>query len=693
MKLLPLALAVSCATLSQIASAQENSRPELETVTIIGSTNSYESLQSITSLDMSELNRNEALWLPDALKKMPNVDIMGDNNSPTSRNITIRGLDRQYIAITIDGARNNFNAVKSGSFTQPMNLLKQVDVIRGPSSGAGGGLIRMTTKSAADLLLPGESFGGQVQLGSRSNNGAETAALSLFATQGKWDALVSGARTTTQNLKIGGGKESPQSEIHTSSSLVKLGYDISPLQNIFISHTASAGTDKRTREETENRERFSNNLVLGHNWQGQSPLLDLESRIYQNKSHHKVLDSATGNLAEDIHLTKGLSLTNHAVIPGGVASIGIEYYEDSIEPKAREDGTSGSDPTKSPAGELKTSAIFALYDFALTNTISVLPSLRFDQISMQSDDAVDVDGDPVGRKAESKTQLSKGLRISWQVSDELTTHASYSEALVAPRLSELYVSGRGFEPNPNLKPVQAQNKEIGLTWSVGQIFGKGQNSLKVNVFDNELKNYIGKQYTNSEYKDGSYANLDSVRIHGFEISDSYVQGALAFDASYGQTVGFDTKQKEFLFDMPSDKFKFSVEWAMQNNLTSQLVLNHAVALTRVPVSGWYAEGRGEPVQYGTLPEEYDQTTAAWTTVDLNFNYQPKSTENLALNVGITNLTDRAYASRNYSEEVDVKYYEEGRSVNMNIAYNFQKIKYSGPGRSILKMVVQIFPPG
>ncbi|MFT4906344.1 MAG: hemoglobin/transferrin/lactoferrin receptor protein [Oleispira sp.] len=671
MKLLPLALAVSCASIPNIVCATENTRPELETVTIVGSVDSHESLQSITSLNSNELNRNEALWLPDVLKKMPNVDITGDTNSPASRNITIRGLDRQYIAITLDGARNNFSSSKTGSFTQPMNLLKQVDLIRGPSSGAGGGLIRMETKSASDLLLPGKNFGGQVQLGNRSNNGAENAALSLFAAQGKWDALVSGTRVTTQNLHIGGGEESPMSELHNTSTLIKLGYDITEQQRIFVSHTGSSGTDKRTRNDTESRERTSNNLVVGYDWNASSPFLDLEARIYQNEANHKTTDSASSSIAEDVQKTTGLSLTNHAVISKGVASIGIEHYEDSIAPKGVDDnGVSGTDPTKSPTGKLKTSAIFALYDFAVTDSVSILPSLRFDQVSMQSDDAVDVDGNPVGRKAKSKTQLSKGLRVSWQVSEGLVTHASYSEALVAPRLSELYVSGRGFEPNPNLKPVQAQNKEIGLTWSMGQIFGEGQNSLKVNVFDNELINYIGKQYTNPDYKDGSYANLDSVRLHGFEVSDHYVHGALAFNASYAQTVGVDTEQKEFLFDMPSDKFKFSVEWMMQNNLTSQLVVNHALALTRVPDSGWYAEGRGEPVQYGVLPEKYNQKTAAWTTLDLHFNYQPESAENLALNVGITNLTDRAYASRYYSEEVDTKYYEEGRSVNMNVAYTF-----------------------
>jgi len=289
---------------------------------------------------------------------------------------------------------------------------------------------------------------------------------------------------------------------------------------------------------------------------------------------------------------------------------------------------------------------------------------------MQSEDAVDVDGNPVGRNAKTKSQLSKGLRISWQVIDGLTTHVSYSEALVAPRLSELYVSGRGFEPSPNLKPVQAQNKEVGLTWSHAGLFIGDQNNLKLNVFDNELKNFIGKQYTNPDYKDGSYRNLDSVRIHGFEISDHYVNGALALDASFAQTVGFDTEQKEYLFDMPSDKFRLSAQWSMQDNLTSQLVLNHALALTRVPAFGWYSAERGAPAQYGQLPEAYDQTTAAWTTIDLHFNYRPQDAKNLALNVGITNLTDRAYASRNYAEEIPTKYYEEGRSVNMSVAYTF-----------------------
>lgn len=673
MKLIPLALAINLASISYVVAAEETSRPELETVTVIGSSNSYESLQSIDTLDMSELNRNEVMWLPDALKNMPNIDIAGDSNNPMSRNISIRGLDRQYIAVTIDGARHNFNATKSGSFTQPMNLLKQVDVIRGASSGAGAGLIRMETKSASDLLQPGKNIGGQVQLGSRSNNGAESASLSLFAAEGKWDALVSGSRTTTQNLNVGGGVESPLSEMHNSSSLAKIGYQLTPEQNLFISHSSTVGTDKRTRLDTEARERFANNLVLGYDWQSDSKWLDLQARLYQNKSTHKVTDRESGGVTEDIHLTQGLSLTNFSSLAGGVASYGIEYYEDSIEPKAQEftdEGVVGTDPTKEPQGELKTSALFALYDYAVTDNLSILPSLRFDQVSMQSADAVDVDGNPVGRNASNKTQLSKGLRISWQPVDGLTAHASYSEALVAPRLSELYVSGKGFEPNPDLKPVQAQNKEIGLVWAQAGLFEHGQNSVKLNVFDNELKNYIGKEYSNPDYKDGSYKNLESVRIHGFELSDHYVYGALALDASYAQTVGFDTRNKEYLFDMPSDKFRFSAQWSLQDNLTSQVVINHALALTRVPVYGWFAEGRDAPSQYGALPEEYDQTTSAWTTVDLHFNYQPQNAENLAMNVSITNLTDRAYANRYYAEEEPSKYYEEGRSINMNLAYTF-----------------------
>lgn len=670
MKLIPLALAINLVSMSFAVVAEESPRPELETVTIVGSSDSYDSLQSISSANMNELNRNEAQWLPDILKRMPNVDIIGDTNSPASRNVTIRGLDRQYIAITVDGARNNFNSGKTGSFSQPMNLLKQVDVIRGPSSGAGGGLIRMETKSAVDLLLPGRAMGGQVQIGSRSNNGAENVSLSLFAAQGKWDALASGSRTTTQNLLIGEGEESPDSELKNSNGLIKLGYQLTDQQNMFVSYAVSEGTDERTRKEEETRERSSENLVLGYDWQAESPLLDLESRLYRNMSNHKTIDTITGNHDEDIQVTTGLSLTNHALIFQGVASLGVEYYEDSIEPKARVDGLSVSEPDSNPQGQLKTAAIFALYDYAVTDTVSVLPSLRFDQISMQSDDALDVDGNPVGRNAKTKTQLSKGLRISWQVIDGLTTHVSYSEALVSPRLSELYVSGKGFEPNPNLKPVQAQNKEIGLNWSQAGLLADDKNSLKVNIFDNELKNYIGKEYSNPDYKDGSVKNLDSVRIHGFEISDHYVNGALALDASFAQTVGFDTKQKEYLFDMPSDKFRFSAQWEMNNGLTSQLVLNHALALSRAPAVGWFSASRGAPSEYGQLPEKMDQTTAAWTTIDLHFNYQPKNAENLAFNVGVTNLTDRSYASRSYFDEVPTKYFEEGRSVNMNVAYTF-----------------------
>ncbi|MCP2848806.1 TonB-dependent receptor, partial [Salmonella enterica subsp. enterica serovar Typhimurium] len=75
----------------------------------------------------------------------------------------------------IDGAVKGFEKYRFGSgvFIEP-ELLKAIEIERGPSlksgSGALGGTISATTKSAADYLRPGERVGGQIKYGYNANS-------------------------------------------------------------------------------------------------------------------------------------------------------------------------------------------------------------------------------------------------------------------------------------------------------------------------------------------------------------------------------------------------------------------------------------------------------------------------------------------------------------------------------------------
>src|SRR5690606_28402934 len=89
------------------------------------------------------------------------------DGQPSVTNINIRGLqDAGRVSVIVDGARQNFH--KNGHDVSRMfwidpELIKQVDIVRGPSantfgSGAIGGVVYFETKTAEDFLRDGETY-------------------------------------------------------------------------------------------------------------------------------------------------------------------------------------------------------------------------------------------------------------------------------------------------------------------------------------------------------------------------------------------------------------------------------------------------------------------------------------------------------------------------------------------------------
>src|SRR5690606_20947565 len=111
------------------------------------------------------------------LATMPGVTAAENGDDPASA-INIRGLqDFGRVAVTLDGARQNFQRTghnASGMFYIEPELLKQVTVIRGPvaniyGSGAIGGVVSFETIDPDDILRPGERYALVGKTGIASN--------------------------------------------------------------------------------------------------------------------------------------------------------------------------------------------------------------------------------------------------------------------------------------------------------------------------------------------------------------------------------------------------------------------------------------------------------------------------------------------------------------------------------------------
>ena len=127
----------------------------------------FHETQSNSTITSEELSRNQPSNIFEAVKSVPGVSINGGPR-PSGMSFSIRGYaDNEDVMVKVDGVPKGFEKYRmGGTFIEP-ELLKSIEVQRGPQitsgSGALGGTILATTKSAEDFLKPGQHYGGKSQ--------------------------------------------------------------------------------------------------------------------------------------------------------------------------------------------------------------------------------------------------------------------------------------------------------------------------------------------------------------------------------------------------------------------------------------------------------------------------------------------------------------------------------------------------
>ena len=172
----PLATALLLALGSTSVSAQ-NDLYQLEEI-LVSATRLEEaasqSSRSVSVIDQEQLSLTLPQSVPEALSSAPNIST---TNGPrvSSQGVEIRGLSGDRVLQTIDGARQNTTSEHRGVYFMDPEMLKSVEVIRGPASslwgsGAVGGVVAQVTRDARDLLEPGDNFGGYLKQGFEFNS-------------------------------------------------------------------------------------------------------------------------------------------------------------------------------------------------------------------------------------------------------------------------------------------------------------------------------------------------------------------------------------------------------------------------------------------------------------------------------------------------------------------------------------------
>ena len=183
--------------------------------------------QSITTLNAKDLARTQPATIFDAIRSIPGVAISGGPR-PSGMTFNVRGYsDTEDVAVKVDGVPKGFEKYRmGGTFIEP-ELLKSIEVQRGPqiTSGSGslGGTIIASTKDAADLLKPGQKYGMRAKFGYANNNDEYSRSYMVYGRpDDRIDILYNYSNRQSNNITLGDGSKLSNSAIQSVSKLLKV---------------------------------------------------------------------------------------------------------------------------------------------------------------------------------------------------------------------------------------------------------------------------------------------------------------------------------------------------------------------------------------------------------------------------------------------------------------------------------------
>jgi len=172
----------------------------LQTITVTSGAGSnpadlpFETAGSSAYISDQQIENFRGTSVGDFISGVPGV-MNGDGRNSGAVDINIRGMQGQgRVPVIVDGASQEtsvyqgYNGSTSGSYVDP-DFISSVQIEKGPSmgadaTGATGGVVRMTTLSVKDVLLPGKQYGIRLKGGFNTNSSSAPSAVTLAGMTG-----------------------------------------------------------------------------------------------------------------------------------------------------------------------------------------------------------------------------------------------------------------------------------------------------------------------------------------------------------------------------------------------------------------------------------------------------------------------------------------------------------------------------
>jgi hemoglobin/transferrin/lactoferrin receptor protein len=604
-----------------------------------------------------------------------------------------------------DGFFNGPYAQTNRNYVDP-EIVKRVEILRGPASvlygsSAIGGAVSYYTLDPDDIIKPGQDVGARLKTGYSSADESWLTSGTVAGRTAEFDGLLhlsqrNGHETQSHGETGGTGldrTEANPEDVRTTNVLVKLGWDyaddarfgltyehykddrdtnqLSAVGGPFNAGRGFGFYKSRTGNDTITRERFG----LDHRFAVDSLLADnikwtlnyqiaktdqrteeiyapsrtvLRNRDTTYKDRQWVFDAqadkAFGIADTDHVITYGTTIKQDKVtglrtgsgtcltVAGACRVMGAASAADTLTP-----ASDFPDPT------INTYSLFAQDQIAWNNWTFV-PGLRYDYTQLKPHltkeflATADQSGNgEVNDDEKTWHRLSPKFGTTYRFDDNYTWYGQYSEGFRTPTAKALYgrfenlAGGYQVAPNPDLEPEKSKSYETGLR---GQ-FEAG--TFDVAVFYNKYRDFIDENAITPGYTETTFQsnNIKHATIKGMEL-----KGRLNLDA-FGAPSGLYTQG--------------SVAYLYGRNDDSGEPLNSINPLTGVFGLGYDQDKYGTLLSWTLVKRKTRVDSTSFNTPDgtstqfktpgygvLDLAGFYKVTDDLTVNAGLYNLTDKKY---------------------------------------------------
>jgi len=523
-----------------VASAQpvKNTEPavSLEPLQVIPQ--AMADVRTVSVIGAEHIQEVQAVTLGDVFRVDPEVSV-GGGGTPAAQKIYVRGLEDAMLNVQIDGARQPAQVYhhQTRLLLDP-ELIKRVEVEPGggpATSGPGalGGSIRFETKSASDLLEPGQAAGGLMKLGGQTNGEGYSALLGAFGRiTDSLNLLAAVSHHDADSYEDGDGEEVENTEFERTSVFVKADGTVGEEHAYTLSYNRYL--DEGPRRVRANFTGDIRHPVLPNPVTDQEAVretatftygfvpqdtdkVDLEFTAYTTEStsaQESLEPFVSGppffqNETFDFDLenrSSGLDLRNtgrYEFHGRHNVTVGTDYRRDEAEFRNQSTGANPFSFANWRDGD-EEGEVFGLYvqeTWWVTPRVVVSTGTRWDSYSYTDRDDQEVTSDGFSPNFGLKVEAVEGLEV----------YGSVTRAVRGMTVGEaLWIGDRRKEVDPDADPETALNREVGATYT------RGSWTLNGKVYRQDIDGYIG-------YLDRT--NLGDVEIPGYSASAGYRKDA------------------------------------------------------------------------------------------------------------------------------------------------------------------------